>query len=99
MKTLSITYTKNHFSALIREVQHGASILVCDYGKPVARLESVMMGDRGVSDGALEELEKRCLIRRPRRMLNQEFLEEAPIKTSDGSSVVEALLRERDSGL
>ena len=98
MKTLAITYVKNHFSALIREVQHGTSILVCDYGKPVARLDAVTIGDRGVSAGALDELEKRSLIRRPRKGLRKDFWEAAPIRTSDGSSVVEALLRERENG-
>ncbi len=98
MKTLSITYTKNNFSALIREVQHGASILVCDYGKPVARLEAVSIADTGVGKGTLDDLEKRCLIRRPSHGLKKDFWDMKSIRTHDGSSVVEALLQERETG-
>ena len=98
MKTLSITYAKNHFSALIREVQHGTSILVSDYGKPVARLESVNIGDQGVGEGTLNELEKRGLIRRARRRLPKSFCEASPVRTRDGSSVMVALLQERENG-
>jgi len=98
MKTLSITYAKNHLSALIREIQHGGSILVTDYGKPVARMEPVNIGDQGVGEGALTDLEKRGLIRRARRRLPRGFWEASPVHTSDGSSVMEACLQERENG-
>jgi len=98
MKTLSITYAKNHFCAVIKEVQHGTSILVSDYGKPVVRLESVDAGDQGVGESTLAGLEKKCLIRRACRRLPESFWEAAPVRTSDRSSVMEALLRERESG-
>ena len=98
MKAHSITYTKNHYSALIKEVQHGASILVSDYGKPVARIEAVDAVDRGVGEGRLESLEKNGLVRRPRRHLSAGFWDIAPVRTSDRSSVVSALLEERESG-
>lgn len=98
MRKASITYVKNNLSAVVKMVREGTPVLLTDYGKPVARLEPLSEQDLADAENHLNDLEKRGLIRRSRKPLPASFWKSAPVKTRDGSSVVEALLEERRSG-
>ena len=41
MKKASVSETKNHLSAILREVREGETYLIVDHGKPVARIEPI----------------------------------------------------------
>ena len=56
MKMASITEAKNNLSALIDRVKNGASILIVDRGRPVARLEPVRGAESDDDDGRLARL-------------------------------------------
>jgi prevent-host-death family protein len=51
MKTASITEAKNSLSALIDGLKSGSPVLIVDRGRPVARLEPVIIGDQGGTEG------------------------------------------------
>ena len=94
MKRATITEAKNGLSALIDRVKAGETILITERGVPVARLEPTSPVDW---DARLARLERKGLIRRGRGS-TLDVLKHPPIKTMDGSSVVELLLDERRSG-
>lgn len=98
MKSKSITYTKNHFSALVREVQEGASYLVCDHGRPVAVLEPVCASDADVSRRNMADMEKSGIVKRGKAKLSRDFFSGELPTAGDGASVVDALLEEREQG-
>lgn len=95
----TISHAKNHLSALLEQVRHGASILILDRNQPVAMIEPVsqpLSGD--AQDHELESLERRGLIRRGRKPLPKNFLTGPRPSTADRSSVLESLLAERREG-
>jgi prevent-host-death family protein len=95
MKRATITEAKNGLSALIDRVKAGETILITDRGVPVARLEPSLPVDDW--DARLTRLERQGLIRRGRGDIRK-ILDRPLVKTLDGSSVVELLLEERESG-
>lgn len=95
MKRASISEAKNQLSALIDSVRQGASVLILDRGRPVARLESVA-GESG--DERLQRLERNGAIVRGRRPSPAKLIAEDPPAAKRGASVLDALLEERDSG-
>jgi prevent-host-death family protein len=97
MKRATLTDTKNNLSALVDQVQHGETILILDRGRPVARLEAVRGGDDD-PEGRLARLERQGLLRRASASPNFELLMTAPPKASNGASILEALLAEREDG-
>jgi prevent-host-death family protein len=94
MKMASITEAKNGLSALIDRVKRGATILIVDRGRPVARLEPV---NELASDDAsrLDRLVRDGLVRPARAATSRALITTAPPKPAKGSSVVRALLDER----
>ena len=94
MKRATITEAKNGLSALIDRVKAGETILITDRGVPVARLEPTSAVDW---DARLARLERQGLIRRGSGDIRK-ILDRPLVKTLDGSSVVELLLEERESG-
>jgi len=98
MKSVSITYAKNHLSSVVKMVREGTPVLLTDYGKPVARLEPVGISDQGTSEGLLNDLEKKGLIRKGRKSLPLEFWKSAPVSIPGDSSVIKVLIEERESG-
>ncbi len=95
MKRATITEAKNGLSALIDRVKAGETILITDRGVPVARLEPSLPVDDW--DARLTRLERQGLIRRGSGDIRK-ILERPLVKTVDGSSIVELLLEERESG-
>ena len=93
MRRATITEAKNGLSALIDQVKAGESILITDRGVPVARLGPA----EGDAEGRVSRLERAGLITRGTGDFT-EFLRRPLVETLDGSSVVELLLEERESG-
>jgi len=97
MKKASISEAKNQLSALVDRVKAGASILIVDRGRPVARLEPV--GDTDVDgSGRLSRLVRAGLVRPARGALAKSVLQEKPPTLGVGVSAVERLLEERRDG-
>jgi prevent-host-death family protein len=97
MKKASISEAKNALSALIDRVKGGASILIVDRGRPVARLEPV--GGHGASDeGRLTRLVRDGIVRPARTGAPKALLASAPPRARQGASGLRALLDERLTG-
>ncbi|HEX5108512.1 MAG TPA: type II toxin-antitoxin system prevent-host-death family antitoxin [Vicinamibacterales bacterium] len=94
MKKASITEAKNNLSALIDRVKAGASILIVDRGRPVARLESVHQ-PHADDEGRLDRLVRDGVVRPPREVTPGAVLSTRPPRPKKGASGVRALLDER----
>lgn len=97
MKRASITEAKNNLSALVDSVKSGASVLIVDRGRPVARLEPVA-GARQGGDGRLAELVRSGLVRPAREPWSAAVLSGTLPRAKRGGSVLQALLAERREG-
>lgn len=93
MTTASITQAKNNLSKLIKKVKHGESVLILDRKVPVARLEPLPRGSEEADQAHWAELERRGLVRPPKKKLSKDFWTRPRPKFR--KSVVEALLQER----
>jgi len=98
MKTVSISEAKNRLSALIDRVRKGESVVITDRGRPVAQLAPLDTATSTGVDGWLADLERKGIIRRPRRKGIPQCLLRPPIRLPAGVSVLEALLEERREG-
>ena len=96
MKIASITEAKNQLSALLDKVRHGETILITDRDHPVARLEPVGNNDGIDPKGRLAHLERNGIIRRATAKPSRLILEKKPPKPNKGTSLLRALLAERD---
>jgi prevent-host-death family protein len=95
MKIASITEAKNRLSALIDGLKGGASVLIVDRGRPVARLEPVTAGREADPDGRLSRLVREGVVRPSRGSLSRELFTDQPPRPKGGASAVRALLEER----
>jgi antitoxin (DNA-binding transcriptional repressor) of toxin-antitoxin stability system len=95
MTAVSITEAKNNLSKLLKKVKHGESVLILDRKVPVACLEPLPRGSKEAKKAHWAELERRGLVRPPRRKLPKDFWTRPRPKTRDGSSVLQTLLDER----
>jgi prevent-host-death family protein len=95
MKIASITEAKNRLSALIDGLKGGASVLIVDRGRPVARLEPVTGGCELDPDGRLSRLVRQGVVRPSRGSLSRELFTDQPSRPRGGASAVKALLEER----
>lgn len=94
MKSASITYTKNHLSALIEAVKQGQCVIILDRNQPVARLEplqEIVLGSKNYSS----ILEKRGVIRCATKENISKILDLPPPKLKKRGSILQALLEER----
>jgi antitoxin (DNA-binding transcriptional repressor) of toxin-antitoxin stability system len=96
VKKAGITETKNNLSALIDGLRGGASVLIVDRGRPVARLEPVTGGEEGGQEGRLSRL-IRDGVARPRRTGPPAALFSTPPPRASASAV-ESLIDERREG-
>lgn len=94
MSRASISETKATLSALLDRVKAGETITITDRGVPVARIVPLNGAEEVDWDARLESLERRGLIRRPKRTSDLQWLLDQPLPTFEGS-VLEALLEER----
>jgi prevent-host-death family protein len=97
MKTASITEAKNNLSALIDSVKGGASVLILDRGRPVARLEPVS-GATATGDERLARLVREGVVRPGGGVVPEAIFKEPPPRLHGKSSVVQLLLEERREG-
>jgi len=96
MKRASITEAKNGLSKLIDSVKAGASILIMDRGRPVARLEPVIMGNDSKGDGRFARLVRDGIVRPSRKAsMPKKLLTEPPPRVKGGESIVDLLIEER----
>lgn len=96
MKRASISEAKNALSALLDRVKSGASVLIVDRGRPVARLEPV--GGLGDGAGALSQLIRTGVVRAGRGTIPRGILTSAPPSPRKGASALRALIDERRDG-
>jgi prevent-host-death family protein len=93
VKTAAISQARNHLSELLASVKRGESVLILERDRPIARIVPVEPAGRD-DDERLAELERRGIIRRaarpPRKTLPR------PIELPEGSSILDALLRDRN---
>ena len=97
MKKASISEAKNHLSALVDRVKGGASVLIVDRGRPVARLEPVG-ATSGDGDERLLGLIRAGVVRPRRATLPKDFFDGPLPKPKRGTSALHALLEERREG-
>jgi prevent-host-death family protein len=91
MKKASISEAKNNLSALIDRVKAGASVLIEDRGRPVARLEPVI----GSGDDRLARLARDGVVRPPRTAVDTSAWSSQPPRPKAGASALKALIEER----
>lgn len=96
MKKASISEAKNALSALVDRVKNGASILIVDRGRPVARLEPV--GGAPSDDERLDRLVRDGIVRPGRGKMPRALIAAAPPALKKGASALKALLDERREG-
>lgn len=97
MKKASISDAKNGLSALIDRVRGGASVLIVDRGRPVARLEPVGAADTSDAEW-LDQLVRDGIVRPGRGSVPRAILDTAPPQPRTGASALRALIDERRDG-
>jgi antitoxin (DNA-binding transcriptional repressor) of toxin-antitoxin stability system len=65
MKTASVSYTKDHLSAVLDIVRAGQSVTILDRGQPVATLEPIVV--RSDQSGRARRLARAGIVRPPTR--------------------------------
>lgn len=97
MITVNISTLKNQLSAILKKVKRGEEVLVMDREHPVAKLSAVSREGVPKDDAALiQELEKRGIIRLPKRPFpSRKWLEDHLIRIP-GVSGSQAVLAERE---
>lgn len=97
MKPVSISYAKAHLSALLDRVRTGQSVIITDRGTAVARLEPIV--NPGL-DAHVRSLVERGLAKAPKQLLTMERFDALPpaIKVRPGTSLLDALLADREEG-
>lgn len=98
MKRASISETKNHLSALLREVRNGETVVVMDRKRPVARIESIASAEGSESCDRVERLQRAGVLLASRGGRVGAVLAKQPPRPAASHGAVEALLEERESG-
>jgi len=94
MTVASISETKAKLSALLDRVKAGERITITDRGVPVAQIVPLVEMEDVEWEARVQRLERAGLITRPRKTLEQGWLNSRPLPKSR-KSVLEALLEER----
>ncbi|HVE51135.1 MAG TPA: type II toxin-antitoxin system prevent-host-death family antitoxin [Casimicrobiaceae bacterium] len=98
MKRATISEAKNQLSALIRRVRRGEEVLILDRDVPVARLIPVQALEQRDDDKVLADLERRGIIRRPKRPPDPGLLDRLGPPPKIKGDILEALLADREEG-
>lgn len=96
MKTATISYTKNHLSALIEQVKRGETVTILDRTKPVARMVPIVSTGDAEWDRKLDDLERRGITKQDRAATIEWLLREPPPKAKPGFSITDALIEMRN---
>lgn len=94
MEKATISELKNQLSAYLAKVKSGASVLILDRDKPIARIERVDPAQQG--DDRLARLERAGIIKRGSGVLPTKLLHRA--LPTPKRSLVQAVLEEREEG-
>lgn len=96
MKTATVTDAKNGLSALLDQVKAGESVVITDRGIPIAIVEPYTTpSDAGAQ---LIRLARSGLARLGTDVMPPELLEPPMHRLPAGSTLLEAVLAERESG-
>lgn len=96
MKTATISYTKNHLSALLEQVKRGETFTILDRTKPVARMVPIVSTGDAEWDRKLDDLERRGITKQDRAATIEWLLREPPPKAKPGFSITDAVIQERE---
>ena len=96
MKTATISYTKNHLSAILEQVKRGETVTILDRTKPVARMVPIESSGDEDRDRKLDDLERRGIIRRGSGKIPDWILKEPPPKPEPGFNFADEIRKERD---
>jgi len=98
MKRASITEAKNNLSRLLEEVKSGATILILERNRPVARLGPVA-AEEATNDERVSSLVAQGLAAAPHNQFDAAaFLSRAMVRLPAGTSAVATLREERERG-
>jgi prevent-host-death family protein len=95
--TTTVTEAKAKLSELLRRVIEGESILILSRGRPIARLTPVSPAAVG-PDARLANLEERGVIRRGEGLAAASLADAGEEGLAAGSSLLDALIEEREEG-
>lgn len=96
MKRATISQTKNQLSALLEHVKRGEEVLILERDTPIAKIVPVENLGRRDLDARLAELERRGVIRRPRRKPDPGLLDRLGPPPKASGDILDALLKDRD---
>ncbi len=96
MKQATISYTKNHLSALLEQVKRGETITILDRTKPVARMVPIESSGDADWDRKMDEMEQRGITKQDRAATLEWLLREPPPKPKSGFSITDAVIQERE---
>lgn len=96
MKRATISQTKNQLSALLELVKRGEEVLILERDVPIARIVPAGKVGKRDEDALLAELERRGIIRRPRRKPDPDLLDRLGPPPVAKGDILEALLKNRD---
>lgn len=99
MKRATISETKNRLSALLEYVKRGEEVLILDRTVPVARIVPVARVGPRDQESRLADLERRGVVRRPKRRPDPNLLEALGPAPKASADIVAVLLAERDEGM
>jgi prevent-host-death family protein len=95
MKKASISETKNNLSALLDLVRNGETIIITDRNHSIARIEPISRTGKSDDESRLARLERAGILKRAKKTSTRP-LDFSPIKTQKKTSVLKALLAERE---
>ncbi len=96
MKIVTVSEAKNKLSALLAQVKAGASVLIVDRGRPVARLEPAASG--GDDEGRVARLERAGILRRGKGRLPKDFFDRQLPRLKGDAGIVDVVIEERRQG-
>ena len=96
MKKATISYTKNHLSALLEQVKRGETVTILDRTKPVARMVPIESTGDAEWDRKLDDMERRGITKQDRAATIEWLLREPPPKPKPGFSITQALIDMRN---
>lgn len=96
VKKATISYTKNHLSALLEQVKRGETVTILDRTKPVARMVPIESTGDAEWDRKLDDMERRGITKQDRAATIEWLLREPPPKPKSGFSITQALIDMRN---
>jgi antitoxin (DNA-binding transcriptional repressor) of toxin-antitoxin stability system len=99
MKKASITDAKNNFSALLKWVRQGETVIITDRDVPVAQLAKPVKFSISDEETLLARLEVQGVLSKAKKKAPlKEIIRTSPPRLKSGVDIVEVLLSERQEG-